>query len=204
MKGIFLQIAGCSALGLISLGIPSGVLGAEGEAIPAEKAADPYISGLDISEDGRSVLVTLALTAELGELNRQALDGGIPFSYRYRLRLSRRGGGLLGEKQLADREIVHTLRYDPLRKVFRFTAEGYPEKVERETAERAEALSWMDRVDRIPLYPLDSLSPGKRYRVRAMATLRSAELPSLLGYLFFFTTLLNQDTAWKETDFTWR
>jgi hypothetical protein len=192
MKGIFLLIAGCSLAGMVVGASPSAAL-----------AVEPAIRRLDIAEDGRSVLVSLALAADLGDLNREALDGGIPFSYRYRMRLLR-SGGLLGEKLVADKEIVHTLQFDPARKAYRFTAEGYPGKVERETAQREEALAWMDTVEGVPLHPLAGLVPGKRYRVRAMATLRSAELPTMLGYLFFFTSLLDQETSWREKDFVWR
>jgi len=52
------------------------------------------------------------------------------------------------------------------------------------------------------LYPLTKFEKNVRYRVRVMATLRSVELPSVLGYLFFFTTIFNQETQWVQLDFT--
>jgi len=39
--------------------------------------------------------------------------------------------------------------------------------------------------------------------VRVMATLRSVEMPSVLGYLFFFTTIFNRETPWVHLDFSY-
>jgi hypothetical protein len=180
-----------------------GVDAARGEGDKAGEEKAPAITRLHLEEEGGLLLLTAELAYRLDGQNREALEGGVPFSFRFHLRLSR-DGGILGEKLVRDDSVTHTLLYDPLRKLYRFTGEGYPDKREQETADRGEALRLMGTVDRWPLTPVASLRGGARYRVRAMATLRSSELPSVWGYLLFFTTIFNQDTAWKETDFTWR
>ena len=100
--------------------------------------------------------------------------------------------------------MIHRLEYDPVRKVYLFSLEAPGSKtIERSTRDEEEALNWLTRVEDWPLYPLLKLEKRTRYRVRVMATLRSAELPSVLGYLFFFTTIFNRETPWVQLDFTY-
>ena len=64
-------------------------------------------------------------------------------------------------------------------------------------------LGWLTTIEDWPLYSFKKLNRNTRYRVRVMATLRSVELPSVLGYLFFFTTIFNRETPWVWMDFTY-
>lgn len=127
----------------------------------------------------------------------------MPFNFGYKIRLTKKGS-IFGEKIVRDRELAYKLEFDPVRKVFLFTREGQgSEVIERTTREEEEAFGWLTKVTDYPLYPLGELERGTRYRVRVMATLRSAELPSVLGYLFFFTTIFNRETPWVQLDFTY-
>jgi len=204
MPKVFQGGAVCSLFLLALLGRETPLLAADGP--DPSGGARAVISRLELAEDGSFLMVSAKVDAPIEGLNREALEGGIPFSFAFRFRLSRKGG-LLGERVIRNRVVTHTLEYDPLRRIYLFRSDGNGEASmkgsERETADRAEALSWMAAVEGYPLVPVGGLEPGS-YRVRAMATLRSAELPSVFGVLFFFTTLFNQDTPWRETDFKWR
>jgi len=162
----------------------------------------PHISDLRLSQGESSVLLSAQLVTELGEDIREALRGGVPLTFSYRIRLTSKGS-ILGEKIVRRREIIHTLEFDPVKQLYRFQGEGYGrETVVRTTKDEEEALGWLTRIVDWPLYPLGRLENKVRYRVRVMATLRSVELPSVLGYLFFFTTIFNQETPWVQLDFT--
>ena len=166
-------------------------------------SADPYIEDLMLKQGEEYVLVSAHLVMEFDDEMRQAIRGGVPLKFRYRTRLTRKGS-ILGERIVRNRELVHGLEYDTVRQLYLFTAEGYgSERLERTTRDEGEALRWLTTIDEYRLYPLGKLERSKVYRVRIMATLRSVELPSVLGYLFFFTTIFNRETPWVQIEFTY-
>lgn len=189
MKRKFLKIT----LFVIVLLHPMNLVAAETE---------PYIAGLRLHQGESNVLLYAQLVTELGEEMREALRGGVPVTFSYRIHLTR-SGTLLGEKIVRRREIIHHLEFDPVKQQYLFSGEGYgTELVQKTTRDEDEALAWLTNIRDWPLYPLERLEQNVRYRVRVMATLRSVELPSVLGYLFFFTTIFNQETPWVQLDFT--
>ncbi len=167
-------------------------------------AVKPHISGLRLHQGESNVLLSAQLVTELGEEMREALRGGVPLTFSYRIRLTRKGS-ILGVKTVRSREIIHTLEFDPVKQLYLFKGEGDGygrEPLVKTTKDQEEALGWLTGIVDWHLYPLKKLEKDLRYRVRVMATLRSAELPSVLGYLFFFTTIFNQETSWVHLDFT--
>ena len=171
---------------------------------PGLRASDvkPHISDLRLHEGESDVLLSARLVTFLDDEMKEALRGGVPLTFSFRVHLATRGS-ILGEKTVRRREIVHNLEFDPVKQLYLFTGEGYGrEVVEKTTRDEEEALVWLTRIQDWKLYPLGRLKQNVRYRVRVMATLRSVELPSFLGYLFFFTTIFNKETPWVQLDFT--
>jgi hypothetical protein len=162
----------------------------------------PHISDLRLHQGEANVLLSAQLVTELGEKMREALRGGVPLTFGYRIHMTRKGS-ILGEKVVRRREIIHNLEFDPVKQMYMFTGEGYGgDLVVKTTKDEEEAVGWLTGILDWRLYPLQKLKKNVRYRVRVMATLRSVELPSVLGYLFFFTTVFNQETPWVQLDFT--
>ena len=190
MKKYFIQILSIS---ILIMSFASDVNAA------AEK---PHIIDLRLRQGELNVLLSARLVTEFGEEVREALRGGVPLTFSYRIHMTRKGS-ILGEKIVRRREIIHTLEYDPVKQLYMFKGDGYGrEPLVRTTKDQEEALGWLTGILDWRLYPLNKLKKNIRYRVRVMATLRSVELPSVLGYLFFFTTIFNQETSWVQLDFT--
>ncbi|MDF1526022.1 MAG: DUF4390 domain-containing protein [bacterium] len=192
MKKHFIQILSIS---ILILSFASDVNAAE---------VKPHISDLKLHQGEDNILLSAQLVTELGEEMREALRGGVPLTLSYRIRLTTKGS-LLGVKTVRNREIIHTLEFDPVKQLYLFKGEGDGygrEPLVKTTKDQEEALGWLTGIVDWRLYPLKKLERNRRYRVRVMATLRSAELPSVLGYLFFFTTIFNQETSWVYLDFT--
>jgi len=163
---------------------------------------EPVISDIRVSQGEDHVLLSTFLDPHLEEEMMEAVRAGVPLKFRFKVKLTRKGS-LLGEKVIRNEDLIHTLQYNPIKKLYQFKGVGYGEDVEKTTREEKEAFMWMTRITDWPLYPLKDLKNSVRYRVRVMATLRSVELPSVLGYLFFFTTIFNSETNWKQLDFTY-
>jgi hypothetical protein len=166
-------------------------------------AKKPHIADLRLRQGDNQVLLSAVLAAEFDDEMRQAIRGGVPLKFWYKIRLTSKGS-IIGERVVRNRELIHGLEYDPVRQLYLFTAEGYSKKnFERTTKDEEEALKWLTTIEDWPLYALEKLERKTRYRVRVMATLRSVELPSVLGYIFFFTTIFNRETPWVQVDFTY-
>ena len=172
------------------------------QKVLARDPIDPYIENVRLREGATAVLLSASLKAAISDEVREAIRGGVPIDFRFRIKLTKRRT-LLGEKVLRSKELIHGLQYNPAKKQFHFTGSGYGDDREVTTREEEEALGLMTGVVDLPIYPLKKLEEGGHYRVRVMATLKSAELPSVLGYIFFFTTIFNSETKWKEVDFTY-
>jgi len=183
----------CISIGLIVFSITSPAWG---------EGTNPHISDLTLRQGEKYVLLSARLVNEFGEEMHEALQGGVPLTFNYRIQLTRKGS-ILGEKVVRSREIIHNLEYDPVKQLYIFKTAGSGHKpAERTTKEQDLAIEWLTNIVDWPLYPLKKLEKNVRYRVRVMATLKSVELPSVLGYLFFFTTIFNQETPWAQLDFT--
>jgi Domain of unknown function (DUF4390) len=171
-------------------------------ATPVAAEKTPVIENIHLIEGESNVLLSATLSAELDEFMKEALKGGVPLTFSFKISLTRKGT-IFKEKKVRSEKLTHTLQYNPVKQIYQFTGEGYGEPLEKTTKEEAEALDWMKGIYRWPLYPLRELRKDKKYRVRVMATLRSAELPSVFGYLFFFTSIFNRETPWSQVDFTY-
>ncbi len=171
-------------------------------AMPVAAEETPVIEDIHLVKGKSDVLLSATMSAELDEFMKEALKGGVPLTFSYKIKLTRQGT-IFGEKKVRSEKLTHTLQYNPVKQIYQFTGEGYGELLEKTTREEAEALAWMKGIYRWPLYPLKEIRKDKRYRVRVMATLRSAELPSVFGYLFFFTSIFNRETPWNQVDFTY-
>ncbi len=171
-------------------------------ATPVAAEKTPVIENIHLIEGESNVLLSATLSAELDEFMKEALKGGVPLTFSFKISLTRKGT-IFKEKKVRSEKLTHTLQYNPVKQIYQFTGEGYGEPLEKTTKEEAEALAWMKGIYRWPLYPLRELRKDKKYRVRVMATLRSAELPSVFGYLFFFTSIFNRETPWSQVDFTY-
>lgn len=163
---------------------------------------DPLISDIRVSQGEDHVLLSTTLNPHLDEEMKEAVRAGVPLKFRFKVKLTRKGS-VLGEKVVRNEDLVHTLQFNPIKKLYLFKGEGYGADIEKTTRDEGEAFVWMAGIEDWPMYPLKDLKSSVRYRVRVMATLRSVELPSVLGYLFFFTTIFNSETNWKQLDFTY-
>lgn len=163
---------------------------------------EPSITSIRITQGEEHVLLSTTLDPHLDDEMKEAVRAGVPLKFRFKVKLTRKGS-LLGEKVVRNEDLTHTLHYNPIKKLYVFKGEGYGENREKTTRDELEAFTWMTEITEWPMYPLEDLRNSVRYRVRVMATLRSVELPSVFGYLFFFTTIFNSETNWRQLDFTY-
>lgn len=104
------------------------------------------------------------------------------------------------DKKLKHEELVHTLKYDTLKKDYVVTRSWKtPEEVTLKSFDEAKKL--MTRVDGLTLLSLEDLEKGEHYRIGAKAQLKKISRPYYLKYVLFFLTFWDFETDWKSIDF---
>ena len=132
------------------------------------------------------------------ELN-QAIENGINTTFTFLVRLYEKRNWWL-DKEIADKEINHSIKYDNIKKTYEVTLS---EKDNRTITYQDfnEAKKQMAEVVALKVTALKDLRKGGRYRVRMMAQLDKIELPLYLHYVLFFLSLWDFETDWHEIDF---
>ena len=130
----------------------------------------------------------------------EALRNGVPATFRIRLVVERPGLLFFTGDTFLDTTLERGVRYDRLTGEFRVSL---PERGEGHLVTRdfEEARGWMGEVRGLPLLPLWRLPRDEELRLRVRAELSKVNLPLHLRYVFFFVSLWDFDTEWRELSF---
>jgi len=169
-------------------------------------------SGLAFGQEARITDVIVTNTEDTLILNfrvegcftddlQQAILNGVPTTFTFVASLNR-VRDFWKDKNLASKEIYHTVKYDNLKETFVITRDkgnnGKPIVVHSFD----EAKGIMAEVENLTLAKLDTLKKNQRYQIRIKAKLNKITLPFYLHYVFrFFLFLWDFETDWYTTDF---
>jgi hypothetical protein len=161
------------------------------------RAGQAELSGLSVAESDGSLALSLGLTGAITPEMREGVLSGIPLTFSFTISLSA-PRGLWFNKTLADIEVLHTIKYDTLRKEYTVTrTPGRPFV----THSREEAENALCRVENLPLAPLALLAKGKSYHIKARAGMDEMKIPEDFRYVLFFKSNWEFDTGWTTIDF---
>jgi hypothetical protein len=130
----------------------------------------------------------------------EAILSGVPTTFRILIVLEHPGFSIL-KAPILEMVMEHTVEYDLLRNEFTVTMPEHPEKV-RVTRSLEEVRRWMSDVKNLPIIPLWRLQKGETYQIRLKAELSKIELPFFFRYIFFFISLWDFETGWRQVMFT--
>ena len=147
---------------------------------------------------GRYVTLDARLINGLNGKVREAIDSGVPITFTYTIEL-RKKGAVWGDRLVRSSKVAHTVQYDSLKKVYRFSAEGG--HVERKviTHKKESYKELMETLSQVPIAPVYRLDPEELYYVRVRADLKSDELKFPSNYLFFFVPFNDFKTSWAQS-----
>lgn len=119
------------------------------------------------------------------------------FNFDIRVNLERRGWP---DREIINRQISHTLRYDTLKREYRLTlAENGREEVGVVNLQKAVAM--MQELNGVKLLPLRTLEPDRQYVLKVRAALAKNDLPSVVNFLIPFSSFWNVHTDWFTVQF---
>ncbi|MEW5736869.1 MAG: DUF4390 domain-containing protein [Thermodesulfobacteriota bacterium] len=131
----------------------------------------------------------------------QAILAGLETSFEFDVILNR-VRELWPDATVAELTLVHTLTYDPDKKLFSVTRAEEP-GASTVTHSFQEAKKAMSDVDRLAVCPLSELSKGELYQVKFKAVMKKVDPPLYLRYALPFLALWDFETDWYTIDFTY-
>lgn len=168
--------------------------------VPA-RAGNASLEDMVVSKTRNFCLVSFRVTGCFTEEMIKAIDNGIPATFTffvglYRIRPFWR------DKEIANLEVRHSIRYDNLRKTYRVRLSEKENQVFY-TKDFKKARKLMSEINGLEVAELRDLKKGSRYQVRMMAKLDKVKLPFYLHYVLFFVSLWDFDTDWYAVNFSY-
>ena len=132
------------------------------------------------------------------EMN-EAIESGLTTTFTFYVKLYEKRE-ILWDKQIADLEISHSIKYDNLTGTYELKLS---ERNDKGVTVRSfdEAKKLMAEVVALKLIPLPQLKKGARYQLQMMAELSKVKLPLYLHYILFFLYLWDFKTDWYAVEF---
>jgi hypothetical protein len=166
---------------------------------PPAHARQARLSDIVVTNTAEHLIVYFSVedcfTAEMV----RAIESGLQTTFTFYVQLDERRE-LWWDRNVAELEIRHTVRYDQLKKHYELRfSEGDNEVVTVQDFEDAKRL--MSEVVALKVISLDRLEKGGRYQLEMMAELDKIRLPLYLHYVFFFLSLWDFETDWYAVDF---
>ncbi len=153
------------------------------------------ISDFTASNSENNLLLYLAVTDWFTENMEAAIHNGIPITFSFSIDLFARRANW-PDKKIRTHEFSHIMEYDSLKKEYLVHRnERGDSKV---TASLEEAKNLMSEINGFSVLPLNELSPGTSYRLRAKAKLARKTMPSYFHYLVPFSSPWDFETKWRE------
>ena len=164
-------------------------------------AEDAALRNITLSNTNADLVLYLQLEGALTDDIRRAILSGMPTSFEFVIHLNQ-VRILWFDEKIAEIHVVHTVKYDNLKKEFtvRRSWRGNEPEV---TASFDEARALMNQVENLKIIPLGRMEKGAQYQLRAKAEVSKRKLPFNLHNILFFVSLWDVETDWYVIDFTY-
>lgn len=161
----------------------------------------PTLTNITVSNTNDDLLLHLQLEGSFSEkIKRQILDG-TPASFAFIIRLEQ-VRDLWVDQKIADLRVVHTIKYDNLKKEFTVRRSWKGNEAETTTSFE-EAQQWMNQIDSLTIVPLNRMQKGAQYELLTKAEVSKKNLPLSLHHVLFFISFWDEETDWYIINFTY-
>jgi hypothetical protein len=162
-------------------------------------AKDATLTNIIVTNTRDDLLVYLSVEGAFTQKMEEAISSGVPASFSFFISLHR-NRGIWFNKKVVDLTVVHTIKYNSLRKEYTVSRSwDGSSPVVVQTFEAARTL--MTEIESLKVIPLKQLEKGNRYQIKAKAKLSRVTLPYYLHYVLFFLSLWDFETDWYTIDF---
>jgi hypothetical protein len=128
----------------------------------------------------------------------EAIENGVPMTFTFEVEF-RQETLLWNDTLISSNTIQHTVKYDSLKKVYRFSELGKGVKRKIITRNKENYHELMLTLTNIPIASTRSLDTNEKYYIRVKADLDTDRLWFPFNYLFFFLLFFFFVAAWAES-----
>lgn len=161
---------------------------------------DARISDVIVTNTRDDLILYFRVQGCFTEDLEKAIMNGVPTTFTFLASLDQ-VRNFWKDKNLANLEIRHTIKYNSLKNEFAITRSEHSDEPVI-VNNLSEAKKIMAEVENLRIARLESLERNHRYQVSVKAELSKITLPFYLHYVFrFFLFLWDFETDWYTTDF---
>lgn len=161
-------------------------------------AASPTVANIGVATKGNYIIMDAILTDGIEGKILEAIESGVPMTINFQVEL-RKQNSLWADSLVRANKISHTVQFDSLKKVYRFSEMGKNVKRKIITRKKDRYQTLMQTLKNIPIAPTYQLDPGEKYYVRVKADLEMDRFWFPFNYLFFFVPFNDYETSWSQT-----
>ena len=164
-------------------------------------ARSPSFSRITLANTNADLLLHLTLDGSFSEKLKRSILDGAPASFVFGIRLHE-VRDLWFDRRIADLTVVHTIRYDSLKREF-VVRRSWKNNEAEVTPSFEEAQQWMNQIDNLTILPLNRMQKGAQYELLAKAEVSKKSLPLSLHHVLFFISFWDEETDWYIINFAY-
>lgn len=161
-------------------------------------AESPALVNIGVGTKGKAVVMNARLVNGFTDSILEAIESGVSMTFTYRIELKQENA-IFNDTLISSNTVQHTIKYDSLKKVYRFSEFGKGVKRKIITRNKENYQKLMLRLEDIPIASIRRLDPRKKYYIRVKADLETDRLWFPFNYLFFFLPFNDFNASWAES-----
>jgi hypothetical protein len=160
--------------------------------------AAPSLVNIGVGTKGKIVVINARLLEGFTDSIEEAIESGVPITFTFEAEL-RQVNDFWQNTLISTNTISHTIKYDSLKKVYRFTELGKGVKRKIATRNKQKYQQMMLTLENIPISSARRLNFNEKYYVRIKASLEMDRFWFPFNHLFFFLPFDSFNAAWTES-----
>ena len=165
---------------------------------PTITEASPSLVNIGVGTKGKIVVMNARLVDGFNESIMDAIESGIPISFTFLIEL-RQKNTLWNDNLVSSNTINHTIQYDSLKKVYRFSESGKSVKRKFITRNKENYKKLMLTLKNIPIASTRRLTSNEKYYIRIKANLETDHIWFPFNHLFSYLPFNNFEASWAES-----
>ena len=160
--------------------------------------AAPSISKIHLNTEKEVITLDAELIEAFNEKVKEAIQSGVAMTFTYEIELLKQSS-VFGDEVVSQNKITHTIQYDTLKKVYKFSSQGknISRQVTTKSMEKYQEL--MLTLKDIPIAHNFKLDPEEKYYARVKAEMEAEGLWFPFNYLLFFVPFNEFETSWTQS-----
>ena len=165
---------------------------------PIVTEASPSLVNIGVGTKGKVVVMHAQLVDGFNDSIMDAIENGVPISFTFVVELIQKNN-IWKDTLVSGNTINHTIQYDSLKKVYRFSESGKSVNRKIITRNKESYHQLMLTLENIPIASTRRLTLNEKYYIRVKANLETDRMWFPFNHLFSFLPYNNFEASWAES-----